>query len=156
MSNNKESLLSTKPTQAPNKILRGHVPQSSSADLDRRLAGKIGCQQERGGTKDGRALPRKLLDDGQGKLGTTTLDMEISTNSDGSVRPQADMSMSPLGQETGHHKLLLPPVIEATGEWATGATTDALQKQNKHQRTADLLTQHLESQWTIHQGHTLL
>ena len=82
--------------------------------------------------------------------------MEISTNSDGSGCHEADLEGSPLTHITGQKKLLLPPIIEATGEQATGATTDALRKQNKHQRTADLLTQQPASQWTIHQGCTLL
>jgi hypothetical protein len=32
------------------------------------------------------------------------------------------------------HRQLLPPVIEATGLLATGAMTEVLRKQNKHQR----------------------
>jgi hypothetical protein len=71
-----------------------------------RPAGKIvGGQKEKGVTKDGQALPRELLDDGQGKSGSTTLDMEISTNSEGSVRLPADMTVSQMGQETSHHRL---------------------------------------------------
>ena len=47
-------------------------------------------------------------------------------------------------------------MIAATGALATGATTDALRKQNKYQRTAELQIQPPESQWTIHHGRTIL
>ena len=105
-------------------------------------------RNDKGGIKRGGALPRELLDDGQGKYESGTSDMDISTDGDGSGSLPAD--------RTSNTTLLLPPVIKATGLWATGATTDLLQKQNKHQRTVNLEQQRPVSQWTIHQGHTLL
>ena len=74
--------------------------------------------------------------------------MEISTYSEGSGSPPVERAPTTT--------LLLPPVIEATGLRATGATTDLLRKQNKHQQTLNLEQQRPASQWTIHQGHTLL
>ncbi len=74
--------------------------------------------------------------------------MDISTESEGHGSPPV---------EKAHNtKLLLPPIIEATGLWATGATTDLLRKQNKHQRTVNLEQQRPAPQWTIHQGQKLL
>ena len=101
-----------------------------------------------GGTKPGGALPREFLDDGQGKCNSSQSDMDISTESEGRGSPPV---------EKAHNtKLLLPPIIEATGLWATGATTDLLRKQNKHQRTVNLEQQRPAPQWTIHQGQKLL
>jgi len=156
---NRESLLLTKPSIAPNKILQGHAPISTTDNHQLRTTGSnIYKTTNLGGTTDGRArLPREFLDDGQGKSDADTSDMEISTTtSEGDVHPRADGSVSPSDQATGCNKLLLPPIIAATGEMATGATTEALRKQNKHQRTADLLSQHLHPQWTMHRGHTVL
>jgi hypothetical protein len=89
-------------------------------------AGKMSDgRNDKGGIKRCGALPRELLDDGQGKYKSGTSDMDISTDGDGSGSPAAD--------RTSNTTLLLPPVIEATGLRATGATTDLLRKQNKHQ-----------------------
>ncbi len=47
-------------------------------------------------------------------------------------------------------------MIVAMGLLATGATTKALRKQNKHQQNEALLVQPMASQWTTHQGNTIL
>jgi hypothetical protein len=147
--NIRESLLNNKQKQAPNKILRGHVPQSTSDYPNRQPPGGIvDGRNEEGVTKVGGALPRDLLDDGQGKCEAGTSDMEISTNSDGSASPPVE--------RTSNQKLLLPPVIEATGLRATVVTTDIQRKQNKQQGMVHLEQQRPASQWNIHQGHTLL
>jgi hypothetical protein len=107
------------------------------------------------GITDGRALPQELLDNGQGKL--TTSDMEISASSDDEDQPLAVIHDE--GTNTSRkqpHRLLLPPVIKSTGFFATGVTTEDLRKQNKQQRIETLLWQPMESQWTIHRGFNFL
>ncbi len=105
-------------------------------------------------------LPRVLLDDGQGK---STSDMDISSSeSEEGQRIDGRLESATMGPP-GHantigeeHILLRPPVIEATGNIATGATTPPLRKQNKFHRTNTLLYQQKSSQWTVHNGQTLL
>ena len=83
--------------------------------------------------------------------------MEISTSSDDEDQPPAvihDEGTNTSGKQP--HQLLLPPVIKSTGFFATGVTTEALQKQNKQQRIETLLRQPMESQWTIHRGFNIL
>ncbi len=109
---------------------------------------------------DGRVLPRVLLDDGQGK---STLDMDISSSeSEEGQRMDGRLKSATMGPP-GHanaigeeHILLRPPVIKATGNIAMGATTPQLRKQNKFHRTNTLLYQQKSSQWTVHNGQTLL
>jgi hypothetical protein len=48
--------------------------------------------------------------------------------------------------------LLLPPVIIATGNIATGATSNLLQKQTKCQKKEKLIYQGLTTQWHTHRG----
>ena len=134
--NIREFLLSKKPTQAPNKILRGHTPGPTAGKADVPPGTQIvETNEEQGVTTNGKSLPRELLDDGQGKLGSD-LDMEISSSSEGSIYSPVDNKWALLEHERGQQPLLLPPVIAATGAVVTGATADALQKQNKFQRTA--------------------
>ncbi len=139
MLNIREFLLSKKPTQAQNKILRGHNPQPTSEKADVPPGRRIVDRTEEQGvtTTNGKLLPCELLDDGQGKLGSDS-DMEISSSSEGSIHSPVDNIRASLGHERGHQPLLLPPVIAAMEALATGATTDALRKQNKYQRTAEL------------------
>ena len=80
----RESLLKQKSTQTTNKILRGHVPLAPVANQVDHALGGSNLRLGRENITDERVLPRELLDDGQGKL--TTSDMEISDSSDGSNR----------------------------------------------------------------------
>ena len=54
------------------------------------------------------------------------------------------------------HILLRPPIIEATGKLATGATTPMLQKQKKIHHNERLSEQPVASQWQLHTGATLI
>ena len=122
--------------------------------------------------EDGRALPRELLDNGQGKF---TTEMAATATEDGSesdsgrdidisIEDGMDMaaankrnSKSNMGVNEGDdHILLRPPIIEATGKIATGATTPMLRIQNKIHRNERLLQQLVTSQWQRHTGDTLL
>ncbi len=151
----KESVQQQKRPQEPNKILTGHVPLQVGM-----LGGDPHQENEKEkkkpiGITDGRALPRELLDNGQGK--STTSDMEISASSNKEDQPPVVIHDE--GTNTSRkqpHWLLLPPVIKSTGFFATGVTTEALQKQNKQQRIETLLRQPMESQWTIHRGFNIL
>ena len=81
--------------------------------------------------------------------------MDISTTE--STRDPGDNKPHQAGTgDTDDNNLLRPPLINATGEIATGATTPQLRKQNKHHRQETLLTQPITSQWQRHQGSTLL
>ena len=151
-----ESLL-TKPIREPNKILEGHIPQPTWSTLRTDQRGRTATQAATD-IRDGRILPRELLDNGQGKFveSPTTnedsdSDMDIST--EGSAA-----ATEPRTQAKGikAHELLLPPTINATGDIATGATTELLRKQNKQQRTEALLHQPIKTQWEQHRGETLL
>jgi hypothetical protein len=82
--------------------------------------------------------------------------MEISSCSKGEEQSPDVMRTSTGGQEEALGRFFLPPVIEATGLLATGATTESLRKQNKYQRTEALLRQPITSQWKIHHGNTIL
>ena len=98
---------------------------------------------------DGRVLPRVLLDDGQGK---SPSDMDISSDESAADQP----AEGGLETDTMEHILLRPPMIEAMGGIATGASTPALRKQNKAHWISTLLSQPTGSQWTVHSGHTFL
>jgi hypothetical protein len=147
-------MLDTKPKQKPNKILRGHVPLAPGANQVNHALGGSNLRLGRDIITDGRVLPRELLDDGQGK--STTLDMEISDSSDGSNWSRMVNNKNPHPGECNQQRLLLPPIIVATDSLATGATTEVLRKQNKHHRNEALLGQPMGTQWTIHQGRTIL
>jgi len=101
--------------------------------------------------EDRRALPQELLDDGQGKSTRTSdddLDDSIDTDM-GSTASNSDMDISTTDRtrdpgdnkphqagtgDSDNNNLLRPPLINATGEIATGATTPQLRKQNKLHR----------------------
>ena len=109
--------------------------------------------------RDGRALPRELLDNGQGKCGVFPVmneesgcDMEISA--EGSA--EAATTTPTEGMHKQAHELLLPPIINATGQIATGATMHILRKQNKLHRNDLLRAQPVKTQWEQHRGETLL
>jgi hypothetical protein len=104
-----------------------------------------------------RALPRELLNNGQGKCSVSPVtnkdsgsDMDISTESSA----EAARTTQTRGMQT--NELLLPPIINAMGHIATGATTELLRKQNKQQRKKLLLQQPIKTQWEQHHGETLL
>ena len=101
----------------------------------------------------GRVLPRALLDDGQG---TFSSDMDISSSDESTAMGGVDASILDTNGRETMHTLLRPPIIEATGKIATGATTPPRRKQNKAQRSTTLLYQPASSQWTVHNGKTLL
>ncbi len=106
------------------------------------------------GTKgNGRMLPRKLLDEGQGKF---LSDMEISDSSGNKKHPPEPTTRAGFIGGHAEHVLLRPPIIKATGKIATGATRNKLQKQNKIHWTETLLRQQILSQWEMHNGATIL
>jgi hypothetical protein len=82
--------------------------------------------------------------------------MDISNSSEGEDQPPEVVHNNITNRKGIPQRLLLPPVIEATGLLATGATTEVLRKQNKHQRIMALLRQPVASQWTIHKGNNIL
>ncbi len=150
----RESLLKQKPTQTTNKILQGQVLRASTEKQGNCAPGGKNFRQGGDVITDGRMLPRELLDDGQGKL--ITSDRENSDSTDGSSWRRTVTTMEAPSGDSSQHRLLWPPVTVATGSLATGATTEALRKQNKHQRNESLLKQPMASQWTIHRGNTIL
>ncbi len=78
-------------------------------------------------------------------------DMDISVDSIPAAANQATKEAQPM-----EHTLLLPPIINATGAIATGATTKTLRKQNKIQLNKTLSKQDITSQWARHNGETIL
>jgi hypothetical protein len=94
-------------------------------------------------------LPRKLLDEGQGKFLT---DMEISNGSRNKAPTPAPTPRTNFIGEDAEHVLLPPPIIEAMGKIAMGETTSKLRKQNKPRRTETLLQQPILLQWERHNG----
>jgi hypothetical protein len=150
---NKIGILESEPTRASNKIIKGHIPQGDDTKKKgKRLYGKENKKQTKG---DGRVLPRELLDDGQGK---SPSDMEISkSNQSKNESGETAHKGTTIGTDgRDKHTLLLPPIIEATGKIATGATTPQLRKQNKRNQTTTLLQQPLTLQWQLHNGTTIL
>ena len=75
---------------------------------------------------------------------------EVSTDKAATSKPTTIMG------DSDEHILLRPPIIEATGKIATGATTPLLRKQNKIDRKENLLKQPISSQWQRHRGSTFL
>ena len=144
-----KTILQNKRLREPNKIITGHVPLQGGAPGGTSHQTKKIESEKPIGIMDGRALPQPRLDEGQGK--STMLDMEISESSGDESGPPAMMHNDGNNNNRWPHRLLLPPVIESTGLIVTGATTEALRKQNKQQRNKALLRQPMESQWTIHQ-----
>ena len=143
-------MLNNRPQREPNKILEGHVPitgNNQTAQCNSSIQ-KIAMNGTKGG---GGGLPRALLDDGQGM---SSSDMDISSSDDSTATVCVDERI--LETDDTKHTLLRPPIIETTGRIATGATTPALRKQNKAQRSTTLLCQPATSQWTVHNGKTLL
>jgi hypothetical protein len=99
-------------------------------------------------------LPRKLLDDRQGKF--SSLDMDISNSgSDNEYFLALTTTTKTIGGKAGH-KLLLPPIIESTRSIAMEETTKILRKQNKIHRNEALLHQAIKTQWITHHSKTLL
>ncbi len=88
-------------------------------------------------------LPRKLLDDRQGK---SSSDMDISNSSSNNEYPPTPTTTTTTMMEQAAYKLLCPPIIDSTGVIATGATTKTLRKQNKAQCNKKLLQQPVTTQ----------
>ena len=106
------------------------------------------------GTKgDGRMLPRKLLDERQGKF---LLDMEISDSSGDKKHPPEPTTRADFVREHAEHVLLHPPIIKAMGKIATVTTTNKLQIENKLPWTETLLRQPILLQWETHNRATIL
>jgi hypothetical protein len=83
---------------------------------------------------DGRVLPRELLDNGQGRCDnkkTTATD----ENSDMEISVEGTPKTVPQTQTIRGHSLLQPPIINTTGNIATGATTKTLQTRTKNSTT---------------------
>ncbi len=135
--------MKTKPTQATNKIIEGHI-LSTKENRKSQPAAIIDKETNQGRKGDGRVLPRELLDKGQGKF---LLDMEISNSSRDKAPILAPTPGAEFIGEDAEHVLLCPPIIKTTGKIATGATTNKLQKQNKLHRMETLLQQPILSQW---------
>jgi hypothetical protein len=154
--NGMDSLLDFKPTRQVNKIIHGHAPNKQREEQNK-LARDRGNKGRTSEDKvDGRELPRELLDNGQGK--SFSLHMDISTSSKENAPPLAttDTTM-PLGCTSSDIiNVLSPPIIVATGNITTGATTDKLHKQNRQYRDEALVQQSVVSQWSIHRGDTIL
>jgi hypothetical protein len=96
------------------------------------------------------------LDNGQGK--STLSDMDISDSSDEDAPPSLTMNTTTPTHSAINKpiNLLSPPIIVATGNIATLATTDTLCKQNRCHRDKALAQQLVVSQWIIHRGDTIL
>ncbi len=144
------NMLNNRPQREPNKILEGHVPITGDNQTTQCYS-SIQKTARKETNKGGRGLPRMLLDDGQGK---SSSDMEISSLDDSTATGCGDARILKTGET--EHTLLSPPIIETTGMIAAGATTPALQKQNKAQRSTTLLGQPASTQWTVYNGKTLL
>jgi hypothetical protein len=149
-------LLRSKPTRVENKIINGHTPAQAQKTAPTTDTMKHSTRPANR-TADGRALPRVLLDNGQGKFDggdTTTVSgdshMDISVESTPAAATQATQD------QAKDHILLLPPIINTTRAIATGATTDILRKQNKTQQNKTFSNQTITSQWTRHDGAKLL
>jgi len=99
---------------------------------------------------DGRVLPRELLDNGQGKCDETTATADGDSDTDTRLESNIHVGQQQPAQKGGG--LLDPPIINTTGEIATGATTKLLQKQNKLLRNETLRGQPIKGQWTQHEG----
>ncbi len=115
-------LLKTKPTQATNKIIVGHIP-STEEDRKSQPVAKIDKETNQGKKCDKQVLPHELLDKGQGKF---LSDMEISSSSSNKAPTPAPTQTTKLIGEEAEHVLLCPPIIKAMGQIATGAATNKL------------------------------
>ena len=84
--------------------------------------------------------------------------MDISTNDSRDMGAANQQRSDKITGDNGgdDHILLRPPIIEATGKLATGATTPMLRKQNKIHRNKKLSEQPVASQWQLHTGATLI
>ena len=112
-------LLNSKPVRVPNKILDGHVP-SATPHSKPRMEGAIGAPTTAKDREDGRVLPRELLDDGQGKCNELKTPTESDSDSDMDISADSTTVAGQQGQGTGEQSLLRPPIINATGQIATG------------------------------------
>lgn len=87
------TLLDSKPSRVPNKILEGHVPSAknpSNRPCMRREIGTVTTTKEKG---DGRVLPRELLDNGQGKFtmladGDSDMDISVESTTEADKQPK--------------------------------------------------------------------
>ncbi len=115
-------ILKTKPTRATDKIIEGHILLTKE-DRKSQPAAIINEETNQGRKGNRRVLPRKLLDEGQGKF---LSDMEISNSSSNKAPIPAPTPGAKFIGEDAEHVLLCPPIIEAMGQIATGATTNKL------------------------------
>jgi len=145
-------LLNLKPTREHNKIIAGHIPSQAQATAPATATTRHIPEREKR-TTDGRALPRELLDNGQGKLDD---EKNITLREDSDMDISVESTPAAATQATMEHILLRLPIITTTGAIATGATTHILRKQNKTHRNETLNKQAITSQWTRHDGATLL
>jgi hypothetical protein len=133
------------------KSISGHVPKPTH-EQDNHKANKHDIISQRKQGEDGRVLPRELLDNGQGESTKNSNDeckggsnVAISTeDSTDRAVPLTDRTDTDTG---GNNSLLHPPIIEATGKIATGATTLQLRKQNRLHHQETLLQQPVSFQW---------
>ena len=150
-------LLRLKPTREENKIIVGHIPAQAQTTASAKDKTQGSPRPEKTAV-DGRALPRELLDNGQGKFdsGATTMMSSGDSDMDISVESTPAAAIQPAQTKATDHILLQPPIINTTGAIATGATTTTLRKQNKTQRNETLSKQAITSQWARHDGAKLL
>ena len=86
------TLLDSKPSRVPNKILEGHVPSANPTNppRTRRVTGTATTAKEKG---DGRVLPRELLDNRQGKFtmladGDSDMDISVESTTEADKQPK--------------------------------------------------------------------
>ena len=165
------NLLLSKPTRTASKTITGYMPSSKQNINYNQQPQNNTIQRSKPKREDGQALPHELLDNNQGKFATeaAAAPVDVSESNSGSnmdistddSRDMAESDRQRSEQITGdnrgdNHILLRPPIIEATGKIATGATTPMLRKQNKIHRNKRLLEQPVASQWHLHAEDTLL
>ena len=146
-------LLKSKPERKRSRILCGYQPGEGDEDGEVQFAGENtgeGGSEGRGEEDGGElTLTPLLLDDGKGTL------------CDGIAREcsDSDMDISMSGEEGEGRRecdLLLPPLLETTGERVIGRDTDKLRRQNKRRRHQLLEEQGEYSQWLRHQGKVFI
>ncbi len=130
-------LLKYKPTRGANKIIQGHIPSSSRATTAPIALRIIDDESTRRVMGNRQILPRKLLDNGQGKL---SLGMDISDSSSIDKYPPAPPTTTTTTTEHDAYELLHPPNRINSNRGNNKDT--AKEKQGSTQREATATTGH--------------